>query len=304
MRVAITGVGVVTPAGSLQDWRALCTSGGSILARAGDGRDALVPGIAESTIDVRPFLRRRKDRKLLARAAHLAIPAAAAALGSLQPEEVGLFLGVGREPPEDATEAAIVASGRSGALDPLRLGREGLALYPPLASLRTLPNLTLAHVAIQLGLRGEGGTCAGDGTAGLAAIVEGALAVEEGRCEVALAGGADSRVHPALVRDQVRRGIHQGAGEAAALFRLERPEAARAGGRPILGVIVAASTGFDRQACTPMPHWPLIGWCGAADGALALATAVGEATRGSLSMVDHASVCATIGWEVPYEGPS
>lgn len=262
---------------------------------------SLVSPVAGDGFDVRGFLRRRKDRKLLARATELAIPAAREALGDLPAASVGLFLGVGREPPEDATEAAILASEVDGALDAGRLGREGLAQYPPLASLRTLPNLVLAHVAIQLGLRGPGGTVAGDGSAGLAAIVAGAEAIQDGRCDVVLAGGADSRLHPALVRDQRRRGLSMDPGEAAALVRLESEPSAAAGGRPVLAWLEEAVAGFAEPAVEDPGHWCELGWCGAADGAVAAVRRLAEGGPGTLRLADPVGGCATISWSVPPE---
>lgn len=301
MRVAITGVGLQCALGDDPTAvAALLDAGTSGIRPAGDARDRLPGGgIAACDVDVRPFLKRRKDRKLLPRAAWLAIPAAVDALGDLSRDDVGLFLGVGREPPEDETEAALLAAERDGQLDVERLGREGLQAYPPLASLKTLPNLVLAHVAIQLSLTGEGGTHAGDGAAGLAAVVEGVWAIEEGRCDVVIAGGADSAVHPGRARDLARRGWGTAPGEAAAVFRLERLEAARTRGAPIIATVSTAAAGIGVASELRLPHHRGLGCCGAADGALALALALSRAPAGHVRVHDQTGGRAAVWWTSP-----
>lgn len=302
MRVAITAMAVRTALGHEPAMvRAAFAQGRSALVEPEDARGGLGIAVAEVELDVRPYLRRRKDLKLLPRAAQLAIPAARDALGDLPGERVGLFLGVGREPPEDATEAAIVASGVDGQLDAERLGRVGLPMYPPLASLRTLPNLVLAHVAIQLGLTGASATCAGRSSAGIAAIVRAAWAVHEGRCEVALAGGADSLTHAALARDEVRQGHDQGVGEAAAILRLESAEHAQRRGAQVLAWLTDARERIGQSPACEIAHWGAVGRCGAADGALAAIVALGRPEVASLDLVDDAGSSAGIRWDLSGE---
>jgi len=298
VRVAVTGVGLCTALGTRADQvRQALDAGRTAVRTPDDPRGSLpLPGVAEVEVDVRPFLKRRKDRKLLPRAAELAIPAARDALGELPGARVGCFLGVGREPPEDATERAILAAERDGELDPVRLGQHGLPLYPPLASLRTLPNLVLAHVAIQLDLTGEGASVAGQGAAGLAAIVRACQAVHEGRCRVALAGGADSLVHAALARDHVRAGRTTPVGEAAAWIRLEDPEHARARGARVQAMITAGRVRIGPQQPTVVAHHHGLGECGAADGAVALVLALSRGDAGTLSIAEVAGPSVEIRW--------
>lgn len=254
-------------------------------------------------LDVRPLLRRRKDLKLLPDAARLAIPAAKRALGDHDATEAGLFLGVGREPPEDATEAAIVASLVDGALDVGQLGAVGLPLYPPLASLRTLPNLVLAHVAIQLGIRGPGATRAGDGAAGLLAIEEAVWALAEGRCDHALCGGADSLIHPAQGRDLKRRGIDGRPAGAAAVLHLATGGWVRRTGAPVRAWVTHIETGLAPPQISSMPHHAAVGRCGAADGALALATALAAQPSGQLRIQDETGARGEVCWMAPEPEP-
>ena len=298
--VAVTGVGLVTALGSDPSEVARALAGGRSGVRPfSDERRVLpLPGGAVADVDVRPLLKRRKDRKLLPRAAELAIVAATAALGSDRPPETGLFLGVGREPTDGgATERAVVASLDGEHFSTERFATRGLPMFPPLASLRTLPNLILAHVAIQLGLTGEGGTRAGAEAAGLAAVVAGWRAVAEGRSEVVLAGGADSLVEPALARDHVRQGgAGRPPGEAAGFVRMEPLACALADGRPVLGVVTSGGTGYAR--CTGpwrAPDEAALGVCGAAAAPVALVLGL-MAGGGLLRVCEATGASAELSW--------
>ena len=223
--------------------------------------------------DLRPWLKRRKDRKLLARSAELALAAAGPALGDWPGDrtELGLFVGVGREPPDDGeSEAALVAVARDGVLDEGLLAGPGRDLYPPLLPLRTLPNLVLAHVSINLDICGENGTWGGGTTAGLRAITAAIRAVAEGRCEAALAGGADSLVDVGNARDRLRLGGSGAPGEAAAFVRVESLDAAWKRGARLLALVEPTTPEADGRP----HHGDALGDCGAANGAIELLLAV------------------------------
>ncbi|MFZ5476213.1 MAG: beta-ketoacyl synthase N-terminal-like domain-containing protein [Myxococcota bacterium] len=198
------------------------------LAELPDDRAAVVDGP-----DLGPWLKRRKDARLLARAAQLALPAAGVALQRFagDPESLGLYVAIGREPPDEGeAEPSLAAMERDGRLDVERLAA-GLALYPPLLPLRTLPNMVLAHVAIQHGIRGENGTFAGGREAGEQALAAGMRAVAEGRCALALVGAAFSAVDLASARDRWRMGPDPRPPGEGAIFALigeggRRPEGA------------------------------------------------------------------------------
>jgi 3-oxoacyl-[acyl-carrier-protein] synthase II len=298
--VAITGVGIVCALGNdVAEVRAAVAAGRVAVRKTGDLRDDLpMPGTAASVVDCVPLLRRKRDKKLLPRAAELGMVAAAAALGDDRPPDIGMFLGVGREPPDDpeATDAMLRASQRDRKFDIGLLATVGLPLYPPLTPLRTLPNLALAHVAIHLGFEGEAGTRAGEEAAGIAAIVEGWLAVAEGRADVVIAGGADSRIDPGSVRDLVRLGrLHatRGGGEGAAMLRLEPVERAQARGAAILAVIEGGGIGPSELPADARLD-AQIGACGAAAGPIAMVVRLDR--PGSLRMVEGTGASAWIAW--------
>ena len=238
-------------------------------------------------------LRRRRDRKLFARATELALAAAADLPDEHAP--VGLFLAVGREPPEPQTEDALLAAAAEGRLDPDLLASEAIPRYPPLASLRTLPNLALAHVAIQRQLDGPAESWAGEEAAGLYAVLQAFHAVASGRVEVAWAGGADSRVAPALARDLVRRGLadrEHAPGEGAAWLRLVPLSAVRTP----LAVLTGGTSGFGGVPVWRSPEQCRTGSLGAAAAPAWLASRMGQG-GGQLRVGEDSGAWTHLGWE-------
>ncbi|MEZ4475156.1 MAG: beta-ketoacyl synthase N-terminal-like domain-containing protein [bacterium] len=278
MTVAITGIGLVCPAGIGLAASLARLAVGPLAPRRPEGPegDALPdPPIltVPEAFDPRPLLKRRKDRKLMARANELAVGAAhaaAAAAGLLDAlDAAGLYLGVGREPGNlDDILPVLAHSHTDGRFDAGRLVAEGMGQMNPLSSLKTLPNMSLAHVAINLGIHGPGQALTDDAGAGTRALLEAATAVAEGLVDVALAGGADARTAFTDRSTALRLGQTGPLGEAAAVFVLERADRARARGARILGFVGAA----DDQTPAPASH---LGDCGAATDVAALALALG-----------------------------
>ncbi|MEL6349337.1 MAG: beta-ketoacyl synthase N-terminal-like domain-containing protein, partial [Myxococcota bacterium] len=170
-------------------------------------------------IHFRPWLKRRKDAKLMTRSARLALGAAGRAMDGWTGDRdaLGLFFGVGREPPDEGeAEAALAAAASEGMLDVSKLAGRGRDLYPPLLPLKTLPNMVLAHISIHLQICGENGAWAGEAEAASRAALEGAYAVAEGRAPAALVGAADSLIDLGSARDRLRMGRSGPPGEAAA----------------------------------------------------------------------------------------
>ncbi len=262
MRVAVTGVGLLTPAGTERaDVRARVSRGESCLSAADQlGSPVPVVGRVEGP-RLRGLLTRRKDAKLFSRAAKLLLPPMIDALGAWEGdrEELGLFVGVRREPADGGeADAALAACAVDGRFSTEALAGRGRALYPPLLPLKTLPNLNLAHVAIQLGIRGASGTCAGGPAAGVAALVQGLEAVAEGDCPAALVGASDSSVRDAFLRDWARRGMTDVPGEGGVAFLLEPPHAPGA-------LAHLERVRGPAPASGPPPHRAVLGHLGCAD---------------------------------------
>ena len=232
MTVGVLSVGVVTPLGEDVAELVRRAEAGEIalaalgdLAELPDARAGVVRGPS-----LEGWLKRKKDIRLLPRAAVLALPAAGRALVGFtgDPESLGLIVAVGREPPDEGdAEASLAAMASNGRLDRARL-EVGRALYPPLLPLRTLPNMVLAHVAIQHQIRGENGTFAGGREAGEQALRAAVRLVSEGRADACLVGAASSEVDLASARDRRRLGRLAPPGEAAIFALIGH------GGRPLV----------------------------------------------------------------------
>ena len=269
MRIAVTRVALRTALGSdpvaVRDALVRGESGLS-------GDDSLAPlGRIEAgrvgRVDLRPWLKRRKDRKLMARPSELLLPVLGEALGDWagDRDELGLFVGVGREPPDEgASEPALAAAARGGALDTELLAGPGRDRYPPLLPLRTLPNMALAHGSIHLGIGGENGAWAGGPEAGIQAVRAGWHAVAEGRAPAALVAATESQVDVGSARDLLRLGRRDPPGEAAAALLIEPVEE---GGLALLD-LGEAPEGPALEAWRSQ-----LGDCGAAEGALAVVLA-------------------------------
>ncbi len=284
VEAAITGWGLQSALGSDPRVVAAAVDAGQSAVGPSDELAPLPDGRAASVgkLPLRDWLKRRKDGKLLARPSALMLCAAGSALGDFAGDRdaVGLYLGVGQEPPDDGeSEAALAASARDGQLDPQLLAGAGRDLYPPLLPLRTLPNMALAHVSIHLDLGGANGAWAGGPEAGFHAVRAALWALAEDRCPVALAGAADSHVDLGNARDLRRRGIDAPPGEGAAVLRLEPI------GSPGAIAHVQLVDQLDPEQVVAArdraeAHRAALGRCGAGDGALAILLAAARCAAG------------------------
>jgi 3-oxoacyl-(acyl-carrier-protein) synthase len=277
MEVAVTAVGVLCAAGAdpqsllermERNETALRSHGPLVSLPGGD-----LAGVVDR-LDLDRVLLRKKDKKLLARPSALALAAAGSLVAQWPGErgELGLFLGVGREPPDDGeSEGTLAGAARSGELDEELLAGPGRDLYPPLLPLKTLPNMALAHISINLGLMGENGAWAGFEGAGLMALRAGIRAVAEGRSPAVLAGAAESQVDLGSARDRLRAGASGPPGEAAALLLLEPMQVALSRGVRILGTL-SACPAEARSSHSELSA--ILGDCGAANSVLRVIVAL------------------------------
>ena len=228
--VAIVGAGAVTPIGVA--WRGF---GRAVLEKAIEPRllapvgdhGPTRPGFPAAPIppelDVDPASRRRMSHaaRLSAVAARLAVRDA----GWAAPlDDTGFFLGVGPSGASiDELTALLRASSPNGTFDPLAVGTAGLRACNPLFTFQTMNNFTLCHAAIQEGTRGPNVALFSRGAGTVTAMAEAAWAIAEGTSPRALAGGADSALHPMTWAEAAREGwlgtVHPA--EGAALFALE-----------------------------------------------------------------------------------
>jgi 3-oxoacyl-[acyl-carrier-protein] synthase II len=219
-RVAITGAGVVTPIGcgyelfrdALQEGR---SGVGRITAFDCSGLPTRIAAeVCDEDTDLAAWVEPRKAIKLMSRAALFAVAAAGMARqhallgrGAVDPRRLGVVTGAGGMGPTDLDLLAIQAGaaidaakvGGSGAWDIPTFARLYAERTNPVATLRGLPNLAAAHVAIQNEARGPNATVTTACCAGTQAIGEGLRLIQRGDADVVLAGGTDAGVNPVAV---------------------------------------------------------------------------------------------------------
>lgn len=231
--VAIVGAGAVSAFGV--GWRGL---GRAAVARDLQPRESALlrdshPGIAASEVgEIAPALDagNARARKLMSRAARLSAIALREALADAgfreRREEIGAWMGVGASGLAMEDVPAIVSASFAGAdLSLQRLGGQGLLACNPLFTFQTLNNFSLCHGAILEGLGGPNGAFFSRGSGTAVALAEAVYALLQGDCDRAVAGGADSALHP-LTWAELRRGGFSARGlvpgEGAAVLALAR----------------------------------------------------------------------------------
>ncbi|MFJ6799024.1 beta-ketoacyl-[acyl-carrier-protein] synthase family protein [Streptomyces sp. NPDC091268] len=186
--VAITGIGLLTPAGpdASTTWQGLCNG------RAYAQTDPVLAGLPVDFscpldgFDPRALL----GRKLAARTdrfVHMALAAAAQAAtdsgldgATANPRRVGVVLGVAAN--SAASYDAAFGYQLTGDYD----------LVSPLTMARSLPNMAAGEVAAHLGLRGPNLTISTACAAGANALGVARDLIRSGSCDIVLAGGSES----------------------------------------------------------------------------------------------------------------
>ncbi|MER5930879.1 beta-ketoacyl-[acyl-carrier-protein] synthase family protein [Streptomyces sp. NPDC002054] len=269
--VAVTGIGMITPAGHdpEETWAGVCD---------GRGLAGTDPALAGLPVDIScritgfdpdAVLGRRLARRVdpfiqyALHAARQAVTDAKLDPATWDAGRVGVILGVGSNSLDRyVREFTLIGEGRARRVSPLALPR-------------SVPNMAAAEVALDLGARGPGFTvssaCASGGTAlGVAADL-----IAAGRCDIVLAGGSESGCTPgtatcfqqmhALSRrtgapaaasrpfDADRDGFVLS--EGAAVLVLERPAHALARGAHTRAVLRGhATTGDAHHPVAPHPE--------------------------------------------------
>lgn len=164
-----------------------------------------------------------RSRKLMSRPARLAAVALRLALiDAAWPrparEDIAFYLGVGASGCSmDELNRMLAESIEDRRFSQDRFGGAGLAACNPLFAFQLMNNFTLCHGAILNGPGGPNGAFYSRGTGTVAALAEARWLIASGECPRALAGGADSAMHPVtwaqLVReDYTARGLMPGEG--------------------------------------------------------------------------------------------
>ncbi|MFD7223348.1 beta-ketoacyl-[acyl-carrier-protein] synthase family protein [Streptomyces sp. NPDC059892] len=268
--VAVTGLGVVTPAGHDEQsfWEGLCA--GRSVARqrpelAGMPVDfaCAVEGIdLDAVIGGRSVWRMARFVKLALIAARQAVADAGLDPASWDSGRVGVVLGVG-------------VGGVSVLVDnALKLQADGPQAVSPVLVPMMIPNAAAGEVAIALKARGPSLAPATACASGATAIAVGRDLLTSGQCDVVVAGGSEAVLTPLVVTAFARMGALStrtgdpgGAsrpfasdrdgfviGEGAAMVVLEREAGARARGRTPRALLAGAGASTDAHHPTaPAP---------------------------------------------------
>ena len=250
--MVVTGLGVVSPAGTGLDafWKGLQTE-------AEPARERRVPDF-----DPSPWLS-GKEARHLDRFTHFAVAAAAMAL-----EDCGGL------PEVDLSRAGVQLGTGIGGVGTLEtqvgvLAARGPGRVSPFTIPMVMPNAGAATVSLRHGFRGPSETLTTACAAGTHSVAAGARMIADGRCDVVLAGGAESSMTPTTVAaftvmtalsktgvsqpfDVARHGFC--IAEGAAVLVLEEREAALARGARVYGEVLGAASTCDAHHITaPSP---------------------------------------------------
>jgi 3-oxoacyl-(acyl-carrier-protein) synthase len=280
-RVAITGVGLVTPLGlSAAENVARSCRGESAIgpARAFDVEGHSATALATvPDFELEPFLRFPKNYKFMGRSVQFAMRAAREAIdqsgldpGKMDASRVGIQVGSGQTGVEyDHFFPSLIMAWDAGReMDYKYLGGLPSHLIDRYICLRTLANGGLALLSTEFGIRGANGNFTQKDTASALALNAAYLDLLEGRCDVSIAGGYDSLATPGNFLAYEQAGLLSHAdpahayrpldsqadglvlGEGAGFLVLERWEHAEARGAAVLGEFCGAAAGMSAT-----PHW-------------------------------------------------
>jgi 3-oxoacyl-[acyl-carrier-protein] synthase II len=251
-RVVVTGMGVVSPCGTGLDafWKGLSTPPPDRRERRADD------------FDVSPWLS-PKEARHTDRFGHLALAAACMAVDDaggpldVDPVRAGVHLGTGIGGVGTLeTQVGVLAARGPGRVSPFTI---------PMV----MPNAGAASVSLRLGWQGPSETLTTACAAGTHSVGAGARMVADGRCDVVLAGGAESSMTPttvaafttmtALSRSGISRPFDTARdgfciAEGAAVLLLEERERALARGARVYGEVLGAASTCDAHHITaPSP---------------------------------------------------
>jgi 3-oxoacyl-[acyl-carrier-protein] synthase II len=280
-RVALTGIGVISPLGLDADSFAAALQAGRCAIRPLRSFDtAGLPvriGAEIDGFDARNYLEKkdRKQLKMMVRTIQLAVAGARLAMddsrleaGRFDPARFGVSFGIGTIPGELIDVAAASQASRdssTGLIDVQRWGRDGMPTIQPMWMLNHVPNMAACHVSILHNAQGPNNTITQSDASGLLALGEAFRILQRDSADVMLAGGADTRTNPiSLIRYSLfgrlsrcaeaeqackpfdRRRSGQVLGEGAGILVVEDLDHARRRGARIHAEVLGFGASFDR----------------------------------------------------------
>jgi 3-oxoacyl-[acyl-carrier-protein] synthase II len=285
-RVAVTGIGLLTPlgAGVEANWRALVEGRSAVGPIRGFDASSLHTRIAAEIpdFDAKPYVANRRALRMMTRSdlfavagASLAVEDAGSPFSPETSDRAGLFIGANKETSklDPILEGVLVARGADGVADVRKVGEAARSHFPPLFFIEGLQAAALFYVSEAWNLKGANTYFAGTADAGATAIGRAFRAIRSGEADRALAGGFDDATSwwtlakydgMGFLSDRNELGAkacrpydraRSGAvlGEGACVLLLEEYEAARGRGARIRAEIVGYGSGYDCHA-TLTPH--------------------------------------------------
>jgi 3-oxoacyl-[acyl-carrier-protein] synthase II len=206
-RVAITGIGLLTPlgVGTEETWQGLVEGRSAVGPISSYDASSLRTQLGAEILDLEPkqFVNRRSLRAmtrydvLTSVAAAIAMSDSGLELGEDDPEgRAALFTASGKEisKPEHFEEIAVAVRDAAGNVDMREFGTTASSGVHPLFFIEGLQGASLFYISEAYTLRGPNTYFSGTAEAGMTAIARAASAIRRGEADVALAGGADAPV--------------------------------------------------------------------------------------------------------------
>src|SRR5436190_20828163 len=285
-RVIITGIGVVSPVGigAAAFWQNLIA--GNVGVRRIQQFDpsgfACQIGGEVPAFKIGDYVPKsyRKATKVMARDIELAVVAADDAFKdagiqskaytetpAIDGKRFGCNIGAGLISAELNELTAAMHVARDGnKLDLHKWGRDGMTNLTPLWLLKYLPNMLACHVTIIHGLMGPSNTITCADSSSHLAIGEAFRTIQRGKADLAICGGAESRINPmGLMRQSLLNRLNETSndrpaeavrpfdadaagtifGEGGGLFILEEYEHAKARGAKVYAELVGFAASQD-----------------------------------------------------------
>jgi 3-oxoacyl-[acyl-carrier-protein] synthase II len=284
-RVAVTGVGLLTPLGTGVEptWKALLDGETAVGPLQNFDPSSLRTHVGAEIVDFEPkdFVTNRRTLRMMTRADQFALAGATLAVrdsGLELTEETaprsGLFVGSNKElcNPLHLVEPALSARNEDGTADIRRLGEKATSTFYPLFYVEGLQAASLFFISEAFGLKGVNTYFAGTAETSAVAIGRAYRAIRRGEADAVIAGGHDDPVSWYTMTKFDALGIlsqsnELGAGacrpfdadrdgtvfgEGAAFLMLEELEAAQQRGARIYAEIVGFGSAYDaRKLLTP-----------------------------------------------------
>ena len=290
-RVVITGIGVVSPIGigAKAFWENLLAGKSGVRKIQQFNPSGFACQIAGEVPEYKigDFVPKsyRKATKVMARDIELAVIAADDAMKDaglktkaytetpeIKSERFGCNIGAGLINAElDELTSAMHIAREGNKLDLGKWGRDGMNQLTPLWLLKYLPNMLACHVTIIHELKGPSNTITCADASSHLAIGEAFRTIQRGNADLAICGGAESKVNPmAMIRHAMLKRLNETRndspesalrpfdteaagmvhGEGGGLVILEEYEHARSRGAKIYGELVGFGASQDTYSIT------------------------------------------------------